>query len=261
VKKILLPFATLATAAAMAIVGWGLPTVAIAGPRAGVRIAALLPQVEVTALFALGAFAWPCGFRTERFEAFQRSLAATARGPCYAVSRAAGRHLRMTVGLLASGLLVWPLVVSLPGGPRLRDVAATRVLLIAFALFGIGLGAWASVAWRGVAGARAHWLAVVSVMASMPFAVAPVIATAGTQTAVVQAAMLLNPWIVMAGVSGLDLLRMEWLYALSPLGSLEARYVGLLPAIGVYVGAGLLMLGLAGLDVRGAGRLGVQDRW
>ena len=53
--------------------------------------------------------------------------------------------------------------------------------------------------------------------------------------------VLLNPWIVAAGVARLDLLHMQWVYALSPLGSLDATPPALATAVAVYGGAGALL--------------------
>jgi hypothetical protein len=217
----------------------------LVGPSPGVRVATLVPQAEVTALLMIGVPLWACAFRAERFDAFRRALAATARGPARAVVRAVAGEGRTVAVALGAGLVVWLVAGALPGGPSLRDVLGCRLLLLAFAAFGIGLGAWASVVWRGRPVARAVGLGVVVLMAAAPLAVAPVIAVAGARAWLIHATMLLCPWIVTAGASGLDLLRMEWVYAFSPLGSVEAPYPGLLVAVATYASAGVLMLELA----------------
>ncbi len=251
----------LCTATGMVVVGWGLPGIAIVGTRPGPRIAALIPQVEVTVLFALGMFVWSDFFPFERAEALRRALITTVSGPRVAVSGSARRHLTRCCELLVGGALLWLLATSLPGGPTLRHVVTSRALLLAFAVFGVGLGACTSAIWRGTARARAHTIAIVLVMASTPLSVAPLIATYGGRPAIVQTAMFLNPWIVMAGVTGLDLLRMEWLYAFSPLGSVEAYYATPVPAIVVYAGLGLSMLGIAWLQFRRVGHRRMPGSW
>ena len=57
--------AGVATAAIMAVVGWGLPVLAMAGPRPGARIAALVPQAEVAVLFFVGLPLWAASLRAE----------------------------------------------------------------------------------------------------------------------------------------------------------------------------------------------------
>ncbi len=250
--------AGLATAAIMALVGWGLPGLAMAGPRAGARIAALVPQAEVAALFFVGLPLWAASLRAEGSPALRRALAATVRGPLCAVGRAAALQGKGVGMLLAGGAVAWLLAVPLAGGPSLREVAGVRLLLAAFAVFGIGLGVWSSAAWRGSRGAVGFCLLVPLAMAAIPLAVSPLIAALGARPALIQASMLLNPWVVAAGASGLDLLRMQWVYALSPLGSLDAPYPGLGAAVALYAGAGALLLMLSARALRppGAGNGG-----
>ena len=200
VRVLLMAAAGLATAGAISYVGWGLPGIAMAGPRAGGRIARLVPQVEVTLLFLIGIPVWARMFRAARSRAFRRALAATVRGPGHAAWTAAGIHAGSAAQLLGAGTLVWTL-------------------------------------------------------ASTPLAVAPVISVVGARSEVIHASMLLNPWIVTAGLSGFDILRTQWVYALSPLGSLEAPYPGLELAATAYGGAGFLLLLLALLALR-ASRVG-----
>ena len=240
------------TAAIMVVVGWGVSGIAMVGPLAGRRIAALVPQIEVSALFVIGVALGGRMLDAERRPGFWQALAVTARGPQCVIARAAGAELAIVVQLLGGGMVVWLLASVLPGGPALRDIASSRLLLTAFALFGVGLSGWASAACRGGLTALAVRLGVVVAMLAVPFAVAPVIAIAGARPELIAAAMLASPWIVAAGATGLDLLRMQWLYAFSPLGSLEASYPGLCAAVAAYGGAGLLMLALAARAVRRA---------
>jgi len=242
------------TAAIMAVVGWGLPGLAMAGPRAGARIAALVPQAEVAVLFFVGLPLWAASLRAEGSPALRRALAATARGPLRAVGRAAALQGKGAGMLLAGGAAAWLLAVPLAGGPSLREVAGVRLLLAAFAVFGIGLGIWSSAAWRGSRGAVGFCLLVSLAMAAIPLGVAPLIAALGARPALIQASMLLSPWVVAAGASGLDLLRMQWAYALSPLGSLDAPYPGLGAAVALYAGAGLILLILSARALRSPGR-------
>lgn len=234
--------AGLATAGAMAVVGWGSPLVAMAGLRAGGRIAKLVPQIEVTALLLVGVPVWARVLRAEGFEAWSRALAATVGGPRRAVLDPAGAQLRIVIELLAAGALVWMPACLLDGGPSLGEIARVRLGLLAFAGFGIGLGTWASALWRGSGAALGACLTVLVGMAATPLLIAPVIAVAGARSELIQLSLLLNPWVFTAGLSGLDILRTQWVYALSPLGSLEAPYPGLWVGLVTYAGAGMLLL-------------------
>ena len=241
---ILSAFAGLSTIGAMAVVGWGMPGIAMVGPRTAVRISALAPQVEVTLLLVVGLPVWAGLLRAERSPAWRQAVAATWRGRRLRVWGAAAAQLKVVGTLILAGGCVWGLA-SLAGlGPSLGEIARVRLVLLAFAVFGIGLGMWARAVWPGAAAVGACMLVLVT-MATTPLAVAPVIALAGTWKTLIQACMLLNPWIVTAGISRLDILRMQWLYALSPLGAVEASYPSLGLAVAVYGGAGVALLLLA----------------
>ena len=252
--------AGLATAAAMAVVGWGMTEVTMVGPRAAARIAALAPQVEVTLLLVLGLPVWAGLLRTESSPAWRQALSATWRGRQLRVWGAATAQLKFVGTLILAGGFVWVLA-SLAGlGPSLGEIARVRLVLLAFAVFGIGLGMWTRAVWPGTAAAVGACMLVLVAMAATPLAVAPVIAVAGAWQPLIQASILLNPWVVTAGISRLDILRMQWVYALSPLGAVEASYPSLGLAVAVYGGAGvvLLLLAVRGLrtqgDFCGAGR-------
>lgn len=253
-RAVVLPLAgALSTAVAMALAGWGAPSIAIAGPRAGPRIAALVPQIEVLAVLAIGVSLAGGIVDAGQSSGFRQALAATARGPAYAVARTASAHLGVLARLLGGGAILWLLASRLPGGPTLRDIAASRLLLAAFAVFGAGLSAWAFAVCAGRAAAFAVRASVLIAMIAMPFAAAPVISTAGARRGLIAAVMLACPWIVTAGATGLDLLHMEWLYAFSPLGSVEAPYPGLIVPVAAYGGTGMVMLALAAHALRRGG--------
>lgn len=234
-----------ATATAMVVVGWALPGVDMVGPRPGARIAALVPQLEVVALFLVGLPRWVHALAAGRSESYRRALTVTSRGAGTAVWRAAHRQLLALAVPLAGGAAVWVVVSLVAGRPTLADVGAVRMLLLAFAAFGIGLAALAAIVApdRGVAVAAC--IAVVLAMALTPLAIAPVVSVGGGWPPLVQACLFLNPWIVVAGASGLDLLHMQWLYALSPLGAIETFYPAPIPAAVLYGVAALLLLALA----------------
>jgi hypothetical protein len=232
--------ASACTATAMLVAGWHLPAVAITGPRPAIRIAQLVPQFEVTALLIVGALVWTRLLAAERRAPLRVGLAATARGRMLAVYRALGTQVMRVMLATAAGAVVW-LVATLAGGIPLADVLSTRVLLLAFAAFGLGLGAWASAVTRSGVTAIGVALAVLVVMAAAPFVLTPVIATFGARPALVGATVLLNPWIIAAGVARLDLVHMQWIYALSPLGSLDVTLPGLTTAVAIYGGAGALL--------------------
>jgi hypothetical protein len=237
--------AGLSTAAAMAAVGWGLTGVAMVGPRAAVRIAAFAPQVEVTLLLVLGLPVWAGLLRAESSPAWRQALSATRRGRRLRVWRAATAQLQFVGTLILAGGFVWVLA-SLAGlGPSLVEIARVRLALLAFAVFGIGLGVWTRAAWPGAAAAVGACMLVLVTMAATPLAVAPLIAVAGAWQPLIQGSIMLNPWIVTAGISRLDILRMQWVYAMSPLGSVEASYPSLGLAVAVYGGAGVALLLLA----------------
>jgi hypothetical protein len=230
------------TAGAMLFIGWGLAEVAMMGPRASIRIAALVPQVEVTILFLVGLWSWTRLLRAEESSAFRTALASTARGCRRRIWGTTVKQLADAGLILGGGAVIWG-VASLAGlGPSLGDIICVRVLLFAFAIFGIGLGVWARTMWRHAhAAAGAAFLALL-IMAGTPFLSAPLIAVMGPWRPLVQASMLCNPWIVAAGISRLDLLHMQWIYALSPLGSVETYYPGLITAVAAYGGSGVLLL-------------------
>ncbi len=96
---------------------------------------------------------------------------------------------------------------------------------------------------------------VLLTLAALPLAIAPVVSVVGSWPPLIRAVMLFNPWILTAGVSHLDILRMEWVYALSPLGRVEAPYAGLGLGVAVFGGVGIAFMLLA---VRA---LHVRDRW
>jgi len=244
--------AGLGTAAALALVGWGMTGVAMVGPRAAARIAALAPQVEVTLLLVVGLPVWAGLLRADASPAWRQAVSATRRGRRLRVWGAATAQLKLVGTLILAGGFVWVLA-SLAGlGPSLGEIARVRLVLLAFTVFGIGLGMWARAVWPGVEAVGACILVLVA-MAATPLAVAPVIAVAGASPPLIQASILLNPWIVTAGISRLDILRMQWVYALSPLGAVEASYPSLGLAVAVYGGAGVALLLLA---VRALGRRG-----
>jgi hypothetical protein len=233
----------------MALAAWGLSGVAMVGPRPYARIAALTPQMEVTLLFLVGLPVWSQLLRAARPEALRRSLAVTRRGRQEAVLSPAWHHLKTVAAMVGAGAFVW-IVASASGGLSLPVVGATRLLLVAFAVFGIGLGVWASVVCRSSSAALGASAGILLAMAVSPLAVAPLISTLGARRELIEASMLLNPWLVTAGLSGLDLLRMQWVYALSPLGSLEAAYPRLALAVLAYAGAGMLLLGASVRQLR-----------
>ncbi len=234
--------AALATAGAMGAAGWGLTSIGMVGPRAGIRIATLVPQAEVTALFLVGLPVWACLLRVEGRQPLRQALAATWRGRRQAVWGAAAAHLKLVGELLGGGAIVWVLASLVGLGPPLGEIARVRLVFVAFAVFGVGLGAWVSAVWRGSLAAIGACLGVLLALAGAPLAVAPVIAAFGAWPPLILASMWLNPWIVTAGVSRLDLLRMQWVYALSPLGSVEAFYPDWPAAVAVYGGTGILLL-------------------
>lgn len=233
------------TAAAMAIASAGVPSIATAGATAGARIAALVPQVEVTGLLIAGVAAGARAFRTDRFGALRRALTVTPRGPRWAVWTVVRRHLAWFGPAMATNLVVWLVAVALPGGPTLRATSASRLLLVAFGAFAIALGTWVSVLLGGRPSAVALAYGVVVTMAAAPLAIAPVVSLVGARAGLVAATMLSSPWILAAGASGLDLVRMEWVYALSPLGSIEAPYSNVVLGFAAYGSAAALMLALA----------------
>ena len=237
--------AGLSTAGAMAFVGWGMTGVAMVGPRAAVRIAALAPQIEITVLLVLGLPVWAGLLRAESSPAWRQAVAATRRGRRLRVWGAASTQLKSVGAILLAGGFVWVLASLVGLGPSLGEIARVRLVLLAFAVFGVGLGLWARAVWPGPAAAVGTCMFVLVAMAATPLAVAPVIAVAGASQPLIQASILLNPWIVTAGISRLDILRMQWVYALSPLGAVEASYPSLGLAVAVYGGAGVLLLLLA----------------
>jgi hypothetical protein len=233
------------TAVALGVAGWGVSGMSMAGPRAGTRMATLVPQLEVTALFLLGLPRWSGAFAAARSPALRQALWLAPRGRFLAVQHAVQRELGLLLQIAAGSTLAWLLALPAAGGPSLLGLARVRLLLMAFALFGIGLGAWASVLWRSPVVPRAITLGALVVMAAAPLAVAPLTSSFGASSGLLLMTVLVDPWIVTAGVSGLDLLRMGWLYALSPLGSLEVVYPGALTGIVCYAGAGAALLAWA----------------
>lgn len=237
--------ASLATAAAAALVGWGLTGFGMTGPRAGARIATLVPQLEVTGLFLVGLPLWARSLRAEGSEPLRHALAATSCGARRAVWGAALTQLKLVVGMVAAGTLVWVAAMLIEAGPALHEIVAVRLLLVAYAAFGIGLGVLTSALCRRPSGAAWTSLTVLAAMAAAPFAVAPVIASVGARAEIIQASIMVNPWIITAGLSGLDILRMQWVYVLSPLGSLEVVYPALGLALAVYGGVAAVLLWLS----------------
>ena len=149
----------------MLVAGWHLPAVAITGPRPATRIAQLVPQLELTALLGVGALVWTRLLAAERSASLRVSLAATARGRTLAVYRALRAPAARAMLATAAGAVVW-LIAAFVGGIPLADVASTRVLLLAFAAFGLGLGAWTAAATRSAATAIGGASAVLVVMAA-----------------------------------------------------------------------------------------------
>jgi len=235
----------LATAIVMAVVGWGMTDVAMVGPRAAIRIAALMPQVETTFLFLICLPISVKLLRAESSPALRQALAGTWQGCRRAVWIPAGAHLKFVGKLLVAGGVVWVVAGVIGAGPSLGEILRVRLLLAAFAFFGIGLAVWARTVWPSANAALGACALVLVGMVAIPLAVAPVIAVVGPWKPLIQASMLLNPWIVMAGVSRLDILHMQWVYALSPLGAVEAYYPDLGLAIAVYGGTGVMLLILA----------------
>ena len=248
---------SLATAVVMAVIAWGMTDVAMVGPRAGIRIAALVPQVETTLLFLICLPISITLLHAERSPALRQALAATWRGCRRAVWIPAGAQLKLVGKLLAAGGVVWVVASVIGAGPSLGEILRVRLLLAAFALFGIGLAVWARAVWPTTNAALGACALVLVGMAAIPLAVAPVIAVVGPWKPLIQAGMLLNPWIAMAGVSRLDILHMQWVYALSPLGAVEAYYPDLGLATAVYGGTGLALLFLAVRILRMSARTGV----
>jgi hypothetical protein len=241
-----------ATAGAMAVVGWALPGFDMAGPRPGTRIALLVPQLEVTVIFVLGLPFWSQGLAAERSPALRAALAATARGRLQAVTRGAAGRLLTVAEVLVGGAIAWIPVMLLSSGPSPASVLRTRLVIIAFAVFAVGLGLWLSGRCRGALAAAAAATSALVVMMATPFAIAPLLSTFGTHWLVVQAAVLVSPWVVAAGITGLDLVHMQWMYALSPLGHVELAYPGLLFATLAYGGAGVTLLLAAARALRPA---------
>ena len=240
-----IPVSVGATAAVMGLVGWALPGLDMAGPRPGPRIAQLMPQVEVSLLFLVGLPVWSQALAAERSAALRVALAVTARGRARAVLRGAGSRLATVALVVLGGGGVWLLATLLAGGPSLASVLRARLLLLAFALFAIGLATWASARYPGVVGAGAATLGVLGIMLGAPLILAPLVSLFGAHPALVQAAVLVCPWVVAAGISGLDLVHMQWVYALSPLGHVEISYPGLATAALLYGVAGCLLLAAA----------------
>ncbi len=238
------------TAASMAIIGWGTSGIAMMGPRAGVRIATLVPQVEVTLLFVVGLCVWVQLLSAESAPAFRTAVAVTSRGGVWRIWGAAARQLTTVLVCLGCCAVIW-IVASLTGfGPALAKVMEVRVLLLAFAIFAIGLALCSRAVLVSEPAAIGVVCLILLVMAGSPLLIAPVISIAGPRHALVQAAMLCNPWIVAAGISGLDLLHMQWIYALSPLGSVESYYPDLITAVVVYSASGAALLFSAELALR-----------
>ncbi len=238
------------TAALMAIIDWGTSGIAMMGPRAGVRIATLVPQVEVTLLFVVGLYVWARLLRAESAPAFRTALAVTSRGCTRRIWALATTQLSTILTCLGCCTVIW-IVASLSGfGPALANIVEVRVLLLAFATFAIGLAFCSRAILVSEPAAMGMMCLILLLMAGSPFLVAPVISVAGPRHLLVQAAMLCNPWIVAAGISGLDLLHMQWIYALSPLGSVESYYPDLITAVVVYGGSGAVLLFSAALALR-----------
>jgi hypothetical protein len=100
---------------------------------------------------------------------------------------------------------------------------------------------------------------VLVAMAATPLAVAPVIAVAGAWQPLIQASILLNPWIVTAGISRLDILRMQWVYALS-LGAVDRRIESRASRRGLWR-RGVLLLLLAVQALQPAESYGQEGDW
>jgi hypothetical protein len=148
-------------------------------------------------------------------------------------------------GVLAAGSVVWIAVSWFGAGPRLGEILQARLLLLGFSVFGMGLAVWARVAWCRTGAALGACALVLVGMMAIPLALGPVVAVMGPWKPLLQGGTLMNPWIVMAGISGLDILHMQWIYALSPLGALETHYPSLPTAIAVYGGTGVVFFLLA----------------
>lgn len=226
------------TAAAMLLCGWAVSGVDMAGPRPGTRIALLVPQIEVSLLFLVAVPWWAWRLAGRWPHGLRQALAATRRGGPVAVQRASVDWLRATAPLLIAGALTWTAALALPGGPSPARLLAGRALLIAFVVFAAGLAAFSAAVAITRSGAALVAASVVVVMAATPVAIAPIVATFGTSPLLAQAAMLVNPWIVAAGSAGLDLIRMQWVYALSPLAHVEVEYPAPIAAVLAYAAVG-----------------------
>jgi hypothetical protein len=244
--------AGLATLAGLGAAGWAVAGADMAGPLPGHRMSALVPQLEVTLLFSIGLVRWSTLLSSEAAPALGRALAVAPHGYTQAVARAVSTEVRWVIPSLLGSTAAWLLATLVAGGPRASDVYAARLLLVAFAVFGIGLGAWASSASASVVASRGACLTLAFGMAAAPFAVAPLISVLGGRPELVQATVMVSPWILAAGASGFDILRAQWMYALSPLGSVEMVYPATALGIAVYASAGLLLIG--GSRIRLAGR-------
>jgi len=230
-----------ATAGTMAIAALGMEAIEIVGPRPGVRIATLVPQIELTALFLVSMYFGTRPLKAKSTPAFRTALAATSHGCSRLIWGTSARQLLRVALVLASGTVVWACASAVGLGPSLGDILKVRALLLAIAAFGIGFAVWSRVVWPQ-APAAGLGCALVLAMAATSFLVAPLVAVMGPRPLLVQASMLCNPWIITAGISRLDFLHMQWIYALSPLGRLETSYPALATAVLAYGGTGTLLL-------------------
>lgn len=103
-------------------------------------------------------------------------------------------------------------------------VLATRSLLLVFALGGITLGLCSSLLCRDVYSAAAvAYLIIVAVGGSIVLT-GPLIARLANAVLMIHLVVWINPFVGMAAALNVDILRIEWLYVLSPLGQRPVVY-------------------------------------
>lgn len=214
----------------------------LSGARLGRRIFAVLSLLE-TALVTVLAPSLP----------LDASGTAGWRGLLAMLAPSSVRSSTMVLGQLvypalammavtAAGLLpVWG-VQGLLGGVTTPEVLATHALLLACAIGMTALGGLCSWLFRDLyTAAGVTYLLVISLAGSVILA-GPLITSLTHAAWLVQAVLLVNPFVGAAAAGGLDILRTEWLYVHSPIGQRQFTYPAWYAVGGWYVLLALLLV-------------------
>jgi hypothetical protein len=172
-------------------------------------------------------------------------VAAPVAGVAIARDRSGGvlRRFAVLIGAFVATSLVAALAAAWMSGATMTYALRSHATLAAVALALTSLGAWLSTWCPDILDAGASAIGVSIALSALILVAGP--ATADLPQAVVDAALLASPPVAVSSAAGIDLLRSEVLYQLSPISHRRFTYPAWTTSAATYALVAVFFLGVA----------------